>query len=54
VVFPRVGSAGSAGVVILAVAPNYPGVFTGATVSTPPAAPGFTVLTWTGPGSYTA
>jgi hypothetical protein len=35
-------------VVILAVpTSNYPGTATGATVTTPPAAPGMTVLTYT-------
>jgi hypothetical protein len=48
------GSPGYGGVVALAVSPFYPGVFTNATVSNPPAAPGYTVLTWTGPGTYTA
>jgi hypothetical protein len=42
-------------VVILAVAtPVYPGSAPGAAVSTPPAAPGYTVLTYTNPGTYTA
>lgn len=51
---------GQAGVVILAVpTPNYPGSAPGATVTTPPAAPGYTVLTYIGgspptpaPGTY--
>jgi hypothetical protein len=42
------------GAVILAIpTPQYPGSAPGATVSTPPAAPGKTVLTFTGPGTYT-
>lgn len=48
------GNVGYAGVVVLAVSPTYPGVFTGATVTTPPLAPGYTVLTYTGPGTYKA
>ena len=49
------GAAGGSGVIILAM-PNagYTGIFSGATVSTPPAAPGMTVLTYTGSGTYTA
>jgi len=47
--------AGGSGVVILAVpTPNYPGSAPGATVTTPPAAPGKTVLTFTSSGTYTA
>ena len=52
-----VGPAGSGaqGIVILAVpTPAYPGTAPGASVSTPPAAPGKTVLTYTAPASYTA
>jgi hypothetical protein len=42
-------------VVILAVpTPNYPGTAPGASVTTPPAAPGKTVLIYTSSGSYTA
>jgi hypothetical protein len=42
-------------VVILAVpTPAYPGSAPGATVSTPPAAPGMTVLTYNSSGTYTA
>ena len=49
------GGLGIQGVVILAVAtPVYPGSAPGAAVSTPPAAPGYTVLTYTNPGTYTA
>jgi len=52
---PQGSGAGGAGVVILAVpTPNYPGSAPGAAVSTPPSAPGKTVLTYTNPGSYTA
>jgi hypothetical protein len=48
------GQAGNPGVVILAVpAPRYPGSAPGAVVSNPPAAPGYTVLTYTAPGTYT-
>ena len=44
-----VGGRGGPGTVILAMAtPNYPGSAPGAVVSTPPAAPGYTVLTYTG------
>jgi hypothetical protein len=62
-VFPNPGGpaadftgAGGSGVVLLAV-PNaqYPGVSApGATVTTPPAAPGKTVLTYTSSGTFTA
>jgi hypothetical protein len=42
-------------VVILAVpTSNYSGSTTGANVSTPPAAPGMTVLTFNSSGTYTA
>ena len=53
------GGTGGSGVVILAMpTPGYPGTATGAIVTTPPAAPGFTVLTYntpnpTTPGSFT-
>lgn len=46
---------GGSGIVIFAVpTPNYPGSAPGATVTTPPAAPGRTVLTYTSSGTYTA
>jgi len=49
------GGTGGDGVVILAVpTPFYPGSAPGAAVTTPPAAPGMTVLTYTSSGSYTA
>ena len=49
------GGAGGSGVVILAMpTPNYPGSAPGATVTTPPAAPGKTVLTYTSSGTFTA
>jgi hypothetical protein len=49
------GGAGAPGVVILAVpTPNYPGSAPGASVSTPPAALGYTVITYTAPGIFTA
>jgi hypothetical protein len=49
------GGGGGSGVVILAVpTPRYPGSAPGATVTTPPAAPGMTVLRYTSSGSYTA
>ena len=49
------GAPGSAGAVILSVpTPNYPGTAPGATVSTPPAAPGKTILLYTTSASYTA
>jgi hypothetical protein len=42
-------------VVIIAVpTPSYPGSAPGASVSTPPAAPGMTVLTYTTSGTYVA
>ena len=53
---PSIPGAGGSGVVLLAV-PNaqYPGVSApGATVTTPPAAPGRTVLTYTSSGTFTA
>jgi hypothetical protein len=46
---------GVGGIVILAIPTSlYPGSAPGATVTTPPAAPGKTVITFTSPGSYTA
>jgi hypothetical protein len=49
------GGNGGSGVVIIAVpTPSYPGSAPGATVTTPPAAPGKTVLTFTSSGTYTA
>ena len=49
------GGAGAGGAVILAVpTPNYPGSAPGASVSTPPAAPGMTVLTYNSSGTYTS
>ena len=49
------GGTGGSGVVILAVpTPQYPGSAPGATVSTPPAAPGMTIITFNSPGTYTA
>jgi hypothetical protein len=52
--FGQSGSGGS-GVVILAVpTPKYPGSAPGATVTTPPAAPGQTVLTFNSSGTYIA
>ena len=54
-VTPQTNAAGGDGVVILAVpTPRYPGTAPGAAVTTPPAAPGMTVLTYTSSGSYTA
>ena len=53
---PTRPGAGGSGVVLLAV-PNaqYPGVSaSGATVTTPPAAPGKTILTYTSSGTFTA
>jgi hypothetical protein len=52
---PSNGAAGGSGVVILAIpTPNYPGMSApGAAVSTPPAAPGLTVLTYTTPSPGT-
>jgi hypothetical protein len=48
------GGSGGPGVVILAVpTPSYPGTAPGASVTNPPAAPGYTVLTYVGPGSFT-
>lgn len=53
------GGTGGSGVIILAMpTPGYPGTATGAIVTTPPAAPGFTVLTYntpnpTTPGAFT-
>jgi hypothetical protein len=52
---PANGGTGGSGVVILALPTDfYPGLAPGATVTTPPAAPGKTVLTYTSPGTYTA
>jgi hypothetical protein len=49
------GGAGGSGIVIIAIpTPNYPGSAPGATVTTPPAAPGKTVLTFNSSGTYTA
>jgi len=46
---------GGPGAVILSIpTPNYPGSAPGATVTTPPAAPGKTILTFTSSGTYTA
>ena len=48
------GGAGYPGIVLLAIpTPNYPGSY-GPIASTPPSAPGQTVLTYTGPGTFTA
>ena len=48
------GATGNTGSVFIAVLTSqYPGTAPGATVSNPPAAPGYTVLRWTTPGSYT-
>jgi hypothetical protein len=50
-------ASGGSGVVKLAVpTPNYSGTYTGANVvvTTPPAAPGRTVLTYNSSGTYTA
>ena len=48
------GGSGGSGVVIIAVpTPNYPGAY-GPQATTPPAAPGMTVITFTAPGTYTA
>lgn len=50
----RLGGNGGSGVVILAIpTPNYPGVAPGATVTTPPAAPGNTILTYATPSPTT-
>jgi hypothetical protein len=47
-------SAGGGGVVILAVpTPKYPGAY-GPIATTPPASPGYTILTYTSSGTYTA
>jgi len=47
------GSGGS-GIIIIAIpTPNYPGSAPGATVTTPPAAPGKTILTYTSSGTFT-
>jgi len=48
------GVTGNTGSVFIAVLTSqYPGTAPGATVSNPPAAPGYTVLRWTAPGTYT-
>jgi hypothetical protein len=48
------GASGGSGVVILAVpTPYYPGSAPGAVVTTPPAAPGKTVLTFNSSGTLT-
>ena len=48
------GGSGGSGVVIIAVpTPNYPGAY-GPQATTPPSAPGMTVITFTAPGTYTA
>ena len=48
------GYSGGDGVVIIAVpTPNYPGAY-GPQATTPPSAPGMTVITFTAPGTYTA
>jgi hypothetical protein len=53
--FTNPGGSGGSGVVILAIpTPSYPGSAPGATVSTPPAAPGKTIVTFTNSGTYTA
>jgi hypothetical protein len=50
----KIGAGGS-GVIILAIpTPNYPGSAPGATVTTPPAAPGKTIVRFTSSGTYTA
>ena len=52
--FTNAGSGGS-GVIILAIpTPAYPGSAPGATVTTPPAAPGKTVLTYNSSGIFTS
>jgi hypothetical protein len=49
------GGNGGSGVVKFAIpTPNYPGSAPGAAVSTPPSAPGMTVITYTAPGTFTA
>jgi len=49
------GGSGGSGIVILSIpTPRYPGSAPGATVTTPPAAPGKTVLTFNSSGTYTA
>ena len=51
---PYAGGTGYPGAVILAIpTPQYPGSAPGATVTTPPAAPGMTVITYASPGTYT-
>jgi hypothetical protein len=49
-----VGRTGNTGGVFIAVlTTQYPGIAPGATVTNPPAAPGYTVLQYTAPGTYT-
>jgi hypothetical protein len=48
------GSGGSGRVILSIPTPKYPGSAPGATVTTPPAAPGKTILTFTSSGTYTA
>jgi hypothetical protein len=49
------GASGGSGVVILSMPTfNYPGSAPGATVTTPPAAPGKTIITFNSSGTYTA
>ena len=48
------GTGGSGTVIFAVPTPSYPGPAPGAVVTTPPAAPGMTVLTWTTSGTYTA
>ena len=52
--FPGPGGAGGSGVVLLAIPTPQLGTFSGATSSTPPSAPGQTVLTYTTSGTYTS
>ena len=53
--FQSPGGGGGSGIVILSIpTPRYPGSAPGATVTTPPAAPGKTILTYTSSGTYTA
>jgi hypothetical protein len=49
------GGLGGSGIVILSVpTPSYPGSAPGATVTTPLAAPGKTIITYNTSGTYTA
>ena len=51
----NMGGAGYQGIILLAIpTPAYPGSAPGASVSTPPSAPGQTVLTYTTSGTYVA